>query len=177
MKGVSVLDTTGQAHQNVIEEWIRRYGDKVLRLCALWLRDVHLAEDATQETFLKAWKALPRFVAQNAQSEQAFIMAIAANTCRDLRRGAWFRHVDRSLQLSDLPPQIMAVSDEDRSIYLTILAMPEKHRQVILLYYYAGLTLKECGQALGLRASSVHHRLKQAEAHLKTQLEGGLSHA
>ena len=81
------------------------------------------------------------------------------------------------LQLSDLPPQIMAVSDEDRSIYLTILAMPEKHRQVILLYYYAGLTLKECGQALGLRASSVHHRLKQAEAHLKTQLEGGLSHA
>jgi len=66
MKGVSVLDTTGQAHQNVIEEWIRRYGDRVLRLCAMWLKDIHLAEDATQETFLKVWKALPRFTAQNA---------------------------------------------------------------------------------------------------------------
>lgn len=105
-------------------------GDRVLRLCAMWLKDIHLAEDATQETFLKAWKALPRFQTQNAQSEQAFIMRIAANTCHDLRRGAWFRHVDRSLQLSDLPPQITAVIDEDRSLYLTILAMPEKHRQV-----------------------------------------------
>ena len=39
-----------------IEELIDRYGDGILRLCLLYLGDRQLAEDAFQDTFVKAWK-------------------------------------------------------------------------------------------------------------------------
>jgi len=69
----------------------------------------------------------------------------------------------------------------DRDVWGTLAQatpLPLKQRQVLILYYYNGLTLRECGQALNINASSVRYRLKQAEAALKTQLQqGGISHA
>lgn len=166
-----------EAHRALIEEWMQRYGDELLRLCFVWLRDAQLAEDAVSDTFFKAWQALPRYQRQHEGSDKAFLSTIAVNTCRDMRRSAWFRNTARSITLEDLPQHMMAVEAEDRSLFLTILALPERHRQIILLYHYMGLTLRECGDSLGIKPNTAHHRLKKAEAHLKTQLEGGLQHA
>lgn len=44
-----------------IEEMIARYGGEILRLCLLYLGDRQLAEDAFQETFVKAWKGRDAF--------------------------------------------------------------------------------------------------------------------
>ena len=82
-----------------LEEWIRLHGDKVLRACYLWLKDVQLAEDAMQETFLKAWKALPEYEQRAQMSDLAFLLRIAVNTCRDMRRGFWFTRVNRAVAL------------------------------------------------------------------------------
>lgn len=165
------------SQRELLEDWIRRYGDRVLRLCFVWLKDVQLAEDAMQDTFLKAWQALPRYERRNEGSDLAFLMRIAANTCRDAKRSAWSRYVARDKALEDLPQSLLAVQDEDRDLFLTILALPERHRLIILMYYYAGLTLQECGEALGIAQSTAHHRLKKAQDLLKHQLEGGLQHA
>ncbi len=161
-----------------VEAWLDRYGDQVLRSCFIWLKDRQLAEDAMQETFFKAWQAMHRFERQGPASEKAWLMRIAVNTCRDMMRGGWFKRVDRAVTLEDLPPSLLSVTDEDRSLFLSVLALPLKQRQVLILYYYNGLTLRECGRALNINASSVRYRLKQAEAALKTQLQqGGISHA
>lgn len=165
------------ADQQTMEDWIPRYGDQILRLCFLWLKDLQLAEDAMQDTFFKAWQALPRFLKREEGGELAWLSAIAVNTCRDALRGSWFKRINRAVALSDLPPAAFAVSDEDRDLYLVISQMPQKHREILLLYYYLGLNLRECGQALRINPSSAHHRLKKAEGALKTQLEGGPSHA
>lgn len=167
----------GQTAEARIEQWLTQYGDQVLRTCYVWLKDRQLAEDALQETFFKAWQAMKRFEQRGPTSEKAWLMRIAVNTCRDMMRGSWFRRVERAVTLDDLPPSLLSVSDEDRSLFLSVLDLPLKHRQVILLYYYNGLTLRECGEALKINASSVRYRLKQAESLLKTQLEGGISHA
>ena len=45
-----------------LKEWISRYSDDVLRTCFVLLSDRTLAEDATQDTFLKAWKSMEQFV-------------------------------------------------------------------------------------------------------------------
>ncbi|HOQ63261.1 MAG TPA: sigma-70 family RNA polymerase sigma factor [Clostridia bacterium] len=155
-----------------LEEWIRLHGDKVLRACYLWLKDVQLAEDAMQETFLKAWKALPEYEQRAQMSDLAFLLRIAVNTCRDMRRGFWFTRVNRAVALEDLPPGQLSVCDEDRSLFLSVTQLPLRHRQILILYYYIGLNLRECAQTLGIQLSSAHHRLKRAEACLKTTLEG-----
>ena len=70
-----------------IEEMIARYGGEILRLCLLYLGDRQLAEDAFQETFVKAWKGRDAF--RGESSEKTWLSRIAVNTCRDmLRSGA-----------------------------------------------------------------------------------------
>lgn len=171
------IQANQEAHKALIADWIHRFGDDLLRLCYVWLKDAQLAEDAVQDTFFKAWQSLPRYQRQHEGSDKAYLMKIAVNTCRDLWRSAWFRNIARDVSLEDLPQRMMAVDAEDRSLFLTIMGLPERHRQIILLYHYMGLTLRECGDALNIKANTAHHRLKKAEAHLKTQLEGGLQHA
>ncbi len=55
---------------------------------------------------------------------------------------------------------------------MDIMRLPAKQKQVILLYYYHEMTLREVADTLGIAPSTVHHRLKKAEALLKTVLEG-----
>ena len=53
---------------------------------------------------------------------------------------------------------------------MDIHRLPDKYRQVLLLYYYQHLTLREVGEVLSLDSSTVHYRLKKAQQCLKRQL-------
>jgi len=149
--------------EQVLEGWIRQYGTAVLRTCFVYLSDASLAEDAMQETFLKAWRHMGQYQARNGASEKTWLMHIAMNVCRDMRRSRWMKHVDLSRALEDLPRQMVSVLPQERGLMLDIMALPDKFKQVILLYYYQDMTLQETAQALGLSASAVHNRLRKAE--------------
>lgn len=156
-----------------LEEWIRSYGNELLRMCFVLLSDAAQAEDAVQDTFLRAWRSMEQFEGRNGCSEKTWLVKIAVNVCRDYRRMRWFRHVDLSKSLEDLPPHMVMVAPEDRMLMLDILRLPQKEKQVLLLYYYQGLTLEETAQTLGMSRSTVHHRLKRAKAMLRDTLAGG----
>ena len=145
----------------------------VLRICFVYLADAKQAEDAMQDTFLRAWHAMEQFEGRNQSSEKTWLMKIAINVCRDYRRSRWFQHIDLSKALDELPSHMLAVLPQDRLLMLDILRMPSKYKQVLLLYYYQDLTLEETAQALGLSRSTVHYRLKKAEALLRNTLTGG----
>ena len=55
-----------------------------------------------------------------------------------------------------------------------VMDLPDRLKQVILLYYYQGLTMLETAEALGTSQTTVHRRLKKAEEFLKVSLEGGV---
>ena len=65
-------------HEGALIRLMRQYEKEVLKVCTLYLRDLTLAEDATQETFFKAYKAMDRF--QGGSSEKTWLMRIAINT-------------------------------------------------------------------------------------------------
>ena len=156
-----------------LERWMNQYGNAVLHMCFLCLSDAHWAEDAAQDTFVKAWRSMRRFENRHEGSEKAWLMRIALNTCRDYKRGMWFRRVDLVGEMEKLPPALLAVNDEDRETFLDVMRLPGKLRQVILLRYDQNMTLREMAEALGLTLSTVHHRLKQAEDALRMGMEGG----
>ena len=62
-------------------------------MCCVYLRDASMAEDAVQETFLKAYRALDSF--KGDSSEKTWLYSIAMNVCRDMRRLAWY-HAHRA---------------------------------------------------------------------------------
>ena len=66
-----------------METMIRQWGTSVLRACFVCLSDAQQAEDAMQETFLKAWRSLDQFEQRNGASEKTWLMHIALNVCRD----------------------------------------------------------------------------------------------
>lgn len=89
-----------------LERLMEEYGTGLLRLCALQLGDAALAEDAAQETLLRAWRRYGTFRGEAA--ERAWITAIALNVCRDLLRSPWHT---RRMELSALaePSAVRAV--------------------------------------------------------------------
>ncbi len=155
--------------EETLSEWLDSYGDLINRTCCLLLGDRALAEDATQETFLRAWKSMAKF--RGDASPRTWLTRIAINTCRNMRRTTWFRRVE-SVDPDTLP---LPSRDEDRTLLLTVQALPEKLRQVIILKYYQGMSAAEIGQTLGLSRSAVHHRLQKALEKLRlSEDEGGM---
>ena len=123
--------------------WVDQYAEAILRMCFIQLQDHALAEDALQDTFLKAWRALPKYERRPILHEKAWLMRIALNVCHDVQRSRWMRHVDAAQALEMLPPSLLAAEPEDRTLLLDILAMPEKYRQVLILYHYQRLKKAE----------------------------------
>ena len=72
---------------------VNTYQTQLLRMCYLHLQDKGLAEDAVQETFLKAYRALPAY--RGESNIKTWLMRIAINSCRDAQRSGWWKHISR----------------------------------------------------------------------------------
>ena len=152
-----------------LERWMREYGPSLKRTCYLYLKDVALAEDAAQETFVKAWRSFSTF--RGDCSEKTWLIRIAVNTCRDMLRSAWFRRMDRRVTPEELP--LTAPSkDEQPQLAEAIMALAPKYREVIILYYYQGLDTQEMALAVRTSVNTAKSRLFRARKLLREQLEG-----
>ncbi len=150
---------------------VDQYQTALLRMCYMYLRDRALAEDAVQETFLKAYKALDTY--RGDGSEKAWLMRIAINTCRDMRRSAWFRYVDRRITPEIIHEPSVQMEEADEELTLAIMKLPGKLKEVVMLYYYQGMKVAEIADSLAVSASSVSGRLNRAKNKLRTALERG----
>ena len=159
----------GNNRDRWLEQAMEQWEVPLQRTCYLLVKDAALAEDAVQDTFVKAWQAYDRF--RGEASEKSWLMRIAVNTCRDLRRGKWFRHVDRQVRMEDLPEPAEPFQWEDDTVTRAILALPDGLRQVVTLRYYQGFTVQEAADILKLSRRTVHYRLEKAERLLKESLE------
>ena len=159
---------TGYTKDDILSEWLSEYGDLINRTCCLILGDRALAEDATQEVFIRAWKSMAQF--RGDASPKTWLTKIAVNVCRNMRRTAWFRRLDRSVTPEELP---LPAPDEDRTLYLSVQQLQEKHRQVIVLRYYQGMSLDEAAKVLGISRSAAHHRLQKVLAQLRIDFDEG----
>ncbi len=158
-----------------LKEWISRYSDDVLRTCFVLLSDKSLAEDAMQDTFMKAWKAMGQFEGTNA-SPKTWLMRIAVNTCKDYRRTQWLRHRSQTRPIDELPEAVLPTTSVSRELFLTVMGLPDKYKRVVLLYHYQDMTMEEVADALRVSRPAVSRRLKKAYELLRAELEGGAEH-
>ena len=149
----------------LLDDW----GDRLLRLCTLYLKDIHLAEDAVQETLLKAWRKADTFHGEG--SETTWITRIAINVCKSYLRSPWKRRRAPAEELDTLfapsaDPQV------DDTLPRAILALSRPYREVIILYYYQELKAREIAEILGVDVSTVTARLSRARKQLREALKG-----
>ncbi|NLG25965.1 MAG: sigma-70 family RNA polymerase sigma factor [Clostridiales bacterium] len=149
---------------------VERYGDGLLRMCCLYLNDRALAEDAVQDTFVKAYRALGRF--RGECDEKTWLTGIAINTCKNYRRNPWHRFVDRAVEMERMPERGTGDDPGDGEVLRQIAHLSKAHREVVLLYYYQELPAREIAGLLNISEEAVYARLARARRKLKTRLEG-----
>ena len=147
-----------------LTRWMDEYGSTLLRTCALMLKDASLAQDAVQETFIKAYRHMDGY--RGECSEKTYLTGIAMNVCRDYMRAKWHR-----ILLFDVPPERPGEACfPDDTVITEVMALPRKLREVILLRFYQQMKLEEVALALGISRSAVKKRLNRACALLKNRL-------
>ena len=153
-----------------LDRLVEQYQVAVLRTCYLYLHDRSQAEDAVQETFLKVYRNWGSF--RGECSEKNWIMKIAMRVCYDMNRSGWARFFNRRVTPEMLPEASVPFEERDDALANAMMHLPVRLREVILLYYYQGLTVNEIAEILGITQPSVSNRLKRGRDKLKTALEG-----
>ncbi len=146
------------------------YGSSVLRVCYLYLKDYALAQDAAQTTFLKVWRALDTL--REGATEKAWVMRIAANTCKSMLKSREFRQYAKNMPLDQFPEPAAEDGLPDDTVLQAVLALPDKYREIVVLHYYQGLPLTEVAQIVRIPQASVRTRLHRARKMLYPLLKG-----
>ena len=143
------------------------YQNPVFNLCYRMLGNKEDAEDASQETFLRAYKSLKRY--DKKRSFSTWLLSIAAHYCIDQIRKRRFQFVStEELVRSELTDPSMGVEEkvlnkEDQSRIQEILhELNPKDRAIVIMYYWYDFSYDEICQSLSLSNSAVKSRLHRS---------------
>ncbi len=159
-----------QGDPGAAEELIALYYPEILRYCLWHTPDRSLAEDAAQETFLKAVRYFDRYIHKG--KFKSFLYRIAANTCIDIRRKN--QYPDISLEESGIDPAYSEPAFEavrsDMALRQLVSGLPKNQREIVLLRFGQDLTIRETAELLNLPLRTVQSRLRSALKRLKAEL-------
>jgi RNA polymerase sigma factor (sigma-70 family) len=169
----SLLAGLGSGDPDAAAAFVRRFQHRVFGLTMSILRDRGAAEEAAQETFVRAWRHASTY---------------------DPRRGSvagWLLTIARNISINMLPtrradpidPELLAVqasrseeySPEDRVVDSHLLRealarVPEDQRRALLLAVFYGFTAREIGELDGLPLGTVKTRIRSAMMKLRSEL-------
>lgn len=160
-----------------LDRLMRSYGDDLMRICFVYLKDLHLAQDAVQDAFLKAFRRLSDIADKEELVKKAWLIRIAINTCKDYRRSAWLRWVDRRITPEDIPEAASTTPEDETDVLSEVMRLPLPLRQVILMTYYQDMDADTACQTLGISRATYYRRLNKARETLKLHKERWYSHA
>lgn len=143
---------------------VEQYGDMIFRVAYSALGRREDAEDVMQDTLLKLYRLDPAL--RSEEHRKAWLIRVAVNQCRRLGRG--YR---RAVPLDELPEAAAFDREEERDLFRAVMALPEKYRVPVHLYYYEGYAVREIAGLLGARESTVQTRLARARELLRRALQ------
>ncbi|MFJ7994895.1 sigma-70 family RNA polymerase sigma factor [Peribacillus frigoritolerans] len=160
--------------KSLLDEIMSLYGQDILQLVYSYVKDSVVAEDLTQEIFIKCYKALPTY---NQQSNiRTWLWRIAINHCKDYRKSWYFRKVstaeeEQDWTSTDNVEEEVIQQDEDRQLAVAVMELPIQYRELIYLHYFQEMKLKEISEITGVKLGTVKTRMRQAKRRLKTYWE------
>jgi len=166
-----------QGNKDAFGELVRRYQRLVVGITYRMSGDAMLAEDASQDAFLRAWQRLDRFEYRGAGSFRAWLCRIATNITVDR-----LRKVRPTVQLETLPlpggvrpDEAHLRSEETQAVRAAVLRLPAASRAALILREYEGLSYREIAEALSIPIGTVMSRLNYARRKLRQELAGPLA--
>lgn len=153
-----------------IEQAIQDYGGMVRRLA--WANETSMqdAEDIFQEVFLKLYRYQEHI--ESEEHLKAWLIRVTVNECHSQARTAYKRHEIPAEDVILLDQAVDSFEEKLKKdeIYRKVKSLPKNYREVILLYYYEGLSIKEIAELLQIKENTVKTRLLRARTRLAVLL-------
>ena len=171
--------STHEPVDTVVERLIEQYGQEVYKIAYFYMKETQLAEDIFQEVFYKVIKNYHKFNHQS--SEKTWLIRMTINTCKDMLRTSWIKSVTTFGDLQDSEneyekPYDIEKKETNKELYELIQRLPQKYKEILLLFYYKDLTYEEISEILQIPEGTVRSRLSRAREKLKKMMnERGVS--
>lgn len=164
------VEATKKGDQDAFAELVYTFQDPIYNLCYRMLGDGGEAEDATQETFLRAYTHIHRY--DTGRSFKTWVMSIASNHCIDRLRKRRMQYVSLddeptaaalALSSSDpLPEQKTLQNERSEVIQELLLKLDAGYRAAVILRYWYDYSYAEIAQTMNTTESAIKSRLFRA---------------
>lgn len=175
----TLIQLISRSHQEALSELYDRYARLVFSVAASAVGDVELAEEITQDVFLRVWERAETYV--EAQGRViAWITSIARNRAIDVLRRRNVRVEGHSVGWAEVetidPPDDQRVEEKvdlaqrKQRVRAAITELPPEQQQALALAYFKGLTHQEIAASLGEPLGTVKTRIRLAMQKLNKML-------
>lgn len=158
-----------------MKEIMHTYGDYMLRLSYLYVKDWVTAEDIVQDVFIKFFETQHQF--EERATLKTYLAKITINRCHDyLRSWKSRKQLISNYLLKQIHAEKPSIDSEmlqrleKLDIAKNVLQLSVKYREVIILFYYEELTTAAIGELLNLSENTIKTRLRRAREMLKLRL-------
>ena len=141
------------------------YGKMLFRIAYLYVGNSSDAEDILQEVFMKYLSGKYRF--KNLEHEKAWFIRVTQNNAINLLK----RKGRKNISLDDISGFTYEKNNDSSDILKKVIALPEKYKSTVILYYYDDYSVDEISKILKISKSAVKMRLKRGREILKLELE------
>lgn len=143
---------------------MRAHAESLVRYAYSYLKSMAEAEDVAQEVFLSYLSKRPHF--ESAAHERAWLFRVAGNKCKNALKSGWFK------SRNPIPERLPALEEGDREVLSAVLALEEKYRAPIHLYYYEDYSIREIAEILRAKPATVGTWLARGREILRGKLGG-----
>jgi len=167
---VDEMDTNNSV---LLSRLMHDYASDLKRIAYLYVNDIVECEDIIQEVFLTCYKNLASF--RHEASYKTWLIRITINKCKDHRKRWSIKNLVYKPEIKEVEPQQTIEGqyiDEEYSkeIVAQIAKLSGKYKEVLILYYYEELTMKEISEVLEININTVKSRLLRGKESLKSKL-------
>lgn len=142
-----------------------KYKDTVFRVALNALGSPHDADDVVQDTLIKLYRCGKSF--ESDEHARNWMIRVALNLSKNVLRSPWRRRVP--LDEGSPAPDCFS-SPEESELYAEVMALSERYRTVLYLFYYEEYSVREIAGLLGVSETAVTSRLSRARQMLKSKL-------
>lgn len=155
--------------ESAVNDFIKQYYSEIYKYCYYKLSNKWQAEDVTQDTFVNFFKHFNSYIHKGKAKNYLYV--IAGNLCKNeykkRKEESDYEVENQTLEMSGLQEEIALKV----SLQQEILRLPKEFKEVVILYYFQNLKIREIAEILDISVSLVKYRLSESKKRLKKNID------
>ncbi|HAP21711.1 MAG TPA: RNA polymerase subunit sigma-24 [Lachnospiraceae bacterium] len=155
---------------DAVETAMNLFGNDIFRLAFSYMKRKEDAEDIVQDVLVRFMQSENIF--EDGEQMKAWLLRVAANVCKDYLKASERKKVVALPEGYETVASDEAIPEGESEVLAAVMALPEKYRSVIHLYYYQEYSTKEIAEILEKKEATIRSLLKRGRERLEKMMKG-----